>query len=122
MTWKECSVMDERLRLVARLLEGEAMTESVTILRKNRPRGFPDFALSSTVPAALKARHRKPSHFGSYCHGPSKSGSVSAVRASIGERSSGKPKLGCPADTGWTKPLSLRDGAFVMRRAANRDA
>jgi hypothetical protein len=68
--------MDERLRLVARLLDGEAMTESVTISGKNRPRGFPDFALSSTVPAALKARHRKPSHFGSYCHGPSKSGSV----------------------------------------------
>jgi hypothetical protein len=27
MPWKECSVMEERLRFVARLLEGEAMTE-----------------------------------------------------------------------------------------------
>jgi transposase-like protein len=26
MPWKECSVMDERLRFVARLLDGEAMT------------------------------------------------------------------------------------------------
>ena len=27
MPWKECSVMDERLRLVAKLLDGESMTE-----------------------------------------------------------------------------------------------
>ncbi len=27
MPWNECSVMDERLRFVARLLEGESMTE-----------------------------------------------------------------------------------------------
>ena len=26
MPWKECHVMDERLRFVARLLEGEKMT------------------------------------------------------------------------------------------------
>ncbi|SMF41931.1 hypothetical protein SAMN06265365_11310 [Tistlia consotensis] len=28
MPWKECSVMDERLRFVSRLLDGEAMTEA----------------------------------------------------------------------------------------------
>ena len=28
MPWKESSVMDERLRFVARLLEGEAMTDA----------------------------------------------------------------------------------------------
>lgn len=27
MPWKKCSVMDERLRLVARLLDGEAMSD-----------------------------------------------------------------------------------------------
>ena len=27
MPWKECSVMDERLRFVARLLDGEAMSD-----------------------------------------------------------------------------------------------
>lgn len=27
MPWKECSVMDERLRFVAKLLDGEAMTD-----------------------------------------------------------------------------------------------
>jgi transposase-like protein len=27
MPWKECSVVEERLRFVARLLDGEAMTD-----------------------------------------------------------------------------------------------
>jgi hypothetical protein len=27
MPWKECSVMDERLRFVARWLDGDSMTE-----------------------------------------------------------------------------------------------
>ena len=27
MPWKECSVMDERLRFVAQLLDGDAMSE-----------------------------------------------------------------------------------------------
>ena len=27
MPWKECSVMDERLRFVAKLLDGESMTD-----------------------------------------------------------------------------------------------
>jgi hypothetical protein len=27
MPWKECSVMDERLRFVAKLLDGESMSE-----------------------------------------------------------------------------------------------
>ena len=31
MPWKESSVMEERLRLVARLLEGEPMSEVVTL-------------------------------------------------------------------------------------------
>ena len=29
MPWKECSVMDERLRFVAQLLDGEAMSDAV---------------------------------------------------------------------------------------------
>ena len=28
MPWKECSVMDERLRFVAQLLDGEAMSDT----------------------------------------------------------------------------------------------
>jgi hypothetical protein len=29
MPWKECSVMDERLRFIARLLEGERMSRRI---------------------------------------------------------------------------------------------
>ena len=29
MPWKECSVMDERLRFVSRLLDGETMAEAI---------------------------------------------------------------------------------------------
>ena len=35
MPWKECSVMDERLRFVAKLLDGESMSGAgETVLRK----------------------------------------------------------------------------------------
>ena len=45
MPWKECSVMEERLRFVARLLEGETMTEvcrAFGISRKTGYQGLPD--------------------------------------------------------------------------------
>ena len=35
MPWKECSVMDERLRFVARLLEGEPMTDVCRATRRH---------------------------------------------------------------------------------------
>jgi hypothetical protein len=39
MPWKECSVMDERLRFVAKLLEGETMHKPVQQYgRKPSPR------------------------------------------------------------------------------------
>jgi transposase len=40
MPWKECSVMDERLRFVARLLEGEAMTEVCREFGISRKTGY----------------------------------------------------------------------------------
>src|SRR5262249_32755592 len=51
---------------------------------KKRLKDVPDFPFSSTVPASLKARQRKPSHFGSYCHSSGSFGSDSADLASIG--------------------------------------
>ena len=51
---------------------------------KKRLKEAPDFPLSSTEPASLNARQRKPSHFGSNCHSPDSSGSDSADLASIG--------------------------------------
>ena len=59
---------------------------------KKRLKDLPDFPLSSTAPPSLKARQRKPSHFGSNCHRPGSSGRVSADLASIGKVSSGRAK------------------------------
>ncbi len=43
MPWKECSVMDERLRFVARLLDGEAMTEVCREFGISRKTGYKIF-------------------------------------------------------------------------------
>ena len=43
MPWKECSVVEERLRLVARLLDGEAMTELCREFGISRKTGYKIF-------------------------------------------------------------------------------
>lgn len=43
MPWKECSVMDERLRFVGRLLDGEAMTEVCREFGISRKTGYKIF-------------------------------------------------------------------------------
>jgi transposase-like protein len=43
MPWKECSVMDERLRFVARLLNGEAMSEVCRAFGISRKTGYKIF-------------------------------------------------------------------------------
>jgi transposase len=40
MPWKECSVMDERLRFAARLLHGEAMTDVCREFGISRKTGY----------------------------------------------------------------------------------
>lgn len=40
MPWKECSVMEERLRFVAKLLEGEAMTDVFREFGISRQTGY----------------------------------------------------------------------------------
>ena len=40
MPWKECSVMDERLRFVAKLLDGESMTELCREFGISRKTGY----------------------------------------------------------------------------------
>ena len=44
MPWKECSVMDVRLRFVARLLEGEAMSDVCWEFGISRKTGYKIFA------------------------------------------------------------------------------
>ena len=44
MPWKECSVMDERLRFVAKLLDGESMTEACREFGISRKTGYKIFS------------------------------------------------------------------------------
>ena len=43
MPWKECSVMEERLRFVARLLDGEGMSDVCRELGISRGSGYKTF-------------------------------------------------------------------------------
>ena len=61
MPWKECSVMDERLRFVARLLEGEPMTDVCRAFGISRKTGYKLFArYKEDGPVALADRSRRP--------------------------------------------------------------
>ena len=61
MPWKECSVMDERLRFVARLLDGEAMTEVCREFGVSRKTGYKIFdRYKEQGLAALSDRSRRP--------------------------------------------------------------
>ncbi len=61
MPWKESSVMDERLRFVARLLEGEPMTEMCREFGISRKTGYKIFdRYKATGLEALTDRSRWP--------------------------------------------------------------
>lgn len=61
MPWKECSVMDERLRFVARLLDGEPMTDVCRAFGISRKTGYKLFArYRQDGPVALADRSRRP--------------------------------------------------------------
>jgi transposase len=61
MPWKECSVMDERLRFVARLLEGETMSEVCREFGVSRKTGYKIFErYKDHGLEALSDRSRRP--------------------------------------------------------------
>ena len=61
MPWKECSVMDERLRFVARLLDGEAMTDVCREFGISRKTGYKVFErYKEHGLEALSDRSRRP--------------------------------------------------------------
>jgi transposase len=61
MPWKECSVMDERLRLVAKLLDGEAMTQVCREFGISRKTGYQIFQrYKDSGVEALSDRSRRP--------------------------------------------------------------
>src|SRR5512134_251197 len=61
MPWKECSVMEERLRFIARLLEGEAMTDVCREFGISRKTGYKIFnRYKESGFEALSDRCRRP--------------------------------------------------------------
>ena len=61
MPWKECSVMEERLRFVAKLLEGEAMTDVCREFGVSRKTGYKIFnRYKEHGFEALSDRSRRP--------------------------------------------------------------
>src|SRR5438445_13395571 len=61
MPWKECSAMDERLRFVARLLEGEGMSEVCREFGISRKTGYKIFnRYKDDGLEALTDRSRRP--------------------------------------------------------------
>ena len=61
MPWKECSVMDERLRFVARLLDGEAMSAVCREFGISRKTGFGDELISAAeVPTPRRCSRATP--------------------------------------------------------------
>ena len=64
MPWKECSVVDERLRFVARLLDGEAMSDVCRSFGISRKTGYKIFSrYKAQGLEALTDRCRRPVHY-----------------------------------------------------------
>jgi hypothetical protein len=65
MPWKECSVMDERMRFVARLLEGEKMAPLCREFSISRKTGYKIFdRYKECGLEALTDRSRRPWRYG----------------------------------------------------------
>ena len=103
MPWKECHVMDERLRFVARLLEGEKMAPLCAEFGISRKTGYKIFErYKDCGVAAFSDRSRRPYR--------------QANRLA--------PQLGsddCPAETGVPglgRTQDSREAAAAVERAA----
>src|SRR6266550_8722140 len=65
MPWKECSVMDERVRFVARLLDGEEMAALCREFAISRKTGYKIFdRYKESGLEALTDRSRRPWRYG----------------------------------------------------------
>src|SRR5690349_23210838 len=81
MPWKECSVMDERLRFVARLLDGEAMSEVCRAFGISRKTGYKIFErYKEHGLEALTDRSRRPVRYANQLPEPIESLIVAAKR------------------------------------------
>jgi transposase-like protein len=88
MPWKESSVMDERLRFLARVLDGEAMTEVCRDFGISRKTGYKIFdRYKEHGLEALSDRSRRPVRFANQLPARSRgASSPSSARSRTGER------------------------------------
>ncbi len=71
MPWQECSLMDERLRFVARLLDGEPMTDVCRAFGISRKTGYKLMErYRQEGPVALADRSRRPVRYANQLPGP----------------------------------------------------
>jgi transposase len=71
MPWRECSVMEERLRFVARLLDGEAMTDVCREFGISRKTGYKIFRRYNDEGLdALTDRSRRPVRYANQLPAP----------------------------------------------------
>src|SRR5580704_6135284 len=86
MPWKECSVVDERLRFVARLLDGEPMAEVCRSFGISRKTGYKIFSrYREHGLEALSDRSRRPVRYANQLPPPIETSScASRARSRIG--------------------------------------
>src|SRR5678815_2527607 len=108
MPWKECSVMDERLRFVARLLDGESMSEVCREFGISRKTGYKIFnRYKESGLEALTDRSRRPVRYANQL--PEQIESL-IVRLKQEKPHWGARKIRAPgATTGWRLPDSCQE-------------
>jgi transposase InsO family protein len=81
MPWKECSLMDQRLRFVARLLDGESMTDVCREFGASRKTGYKLLErYREDGPVALADRSRRPVRYANQLPGQVERSIVDAKR------------------------------------------
>ena len=68
MPWKECSVMDERLRFVVKLLDCESMTDVCREFGISRKTGYKIFVLNGRVKIIPVDERRFVHHTQAQCY------------------------------------------------------
>src|SRR5688572_16668769 len=114
MPWKECHVMDERLRFVARLLEGEKMAALCAEFGISRKTGYKIRPLQRLRRAGTDRSQPPPA-------APSQP-APGAARGANRPVKAGVSRLGCAQDPREATPAMSRDSALPRHQHGARGA
>ena len=117
MPWKETCVRDERMRFIARLLDGEAMSRLCEEFGISRKTGYKIWnRYQNTGVYALVDRSRKPHRFGNQL--------PEQIERTLVRLKREKPHLGCAQDSGTPDPsvsqLKSTGGEHRSRRSGSQ--